>query len=264
VADAATGYIEAITGILDADQLPRVEPAMRAMVAPRFASLANKMDAGSQLLRQRLQRFLIVIAKDQSMRKPLAARAAKIIGLQGEADPSAAPASEYETILSVGVQDIGEPFFDLLLQRVVESDDPQFRNAAIGALARVEDPAVVKKLQNAVLAGTFKGTEALGVLFRQMVRKATTELTYAWLKENDRVIIAMIPETFRSNVVPTFGSAFCTNERADDWQAFIEAHADELPGYERDLAQTLESIHLCAALKKAGDTQLISAFEQVR
>jgi alanyl aminopeptidase len=260
VADAATGYFESITDIFEADELGPVQQAFRDIVGPRFARLTDASDAGSELLRQRLQRFLIVAAKDQTMREPLMRQAAARIGLEGEPDPSAADASELETILSVGVQDIGEAFFDLLLEQATASEDPAFRAAATRALARVEDPALVAKLQAAMLAGEFRGTEFRRILFRQIVRVATTELTYAWVKDNDTAVIESIPESFRSRIVPTLGSAFCTVKRADEWQSFIESHADKLAGYERTLAQTTESIRLCAALREARAADLITAF----
>ncbi len=259
VADAATGYLEQITKIIDVDRLAPVEKRFREIVRPRYAQLAGASDPGSQLLHQHLQRFLIVVAKDPDMLRPLARQAAAIVGLEGKANRSAAPAGEYQTILSVGVQDLGEKFFDLLLRQAVASEDPEFRASAIGALARAEDPAVVEKLEAAVLAGRFKGTEMLGVLARQMNRPATTEQTYAWLRRHDDAIIAMIPETFRPNFFPTLGGAFCSIERADEWQRFVMSHARELPGYERDLAQATESIRLCAALKTASAGNLLAA-----
>jgi alanyl aminopeptidase len=237
---------------------------LRSIAAPRFARLTDTAGAGEQLLRERLQRFLVVIANDRSMREPLAKRAAAVVGLDGKPDPAAAPPSEFETIFGVGVQDIGEPFFDLLLERAIASEDPAFRNSAIGALALAEDPVVVKKLQDAVLAGKFKGTEMLQVVSGQMKRGAARGQTYAWLQENDEAIIAMVPESFRSNVVPSLGGAFCSDERADEWQRFVTSHADELPGYERDLAQTIEGIRLCAALRQANAAELIAAFGNYR
>jgi alanyl aminopeptidase len=261
VADAATTYFERIIDILSSSELPRVEQALRKIVAQRYDLLADESGAGSDLLRQRLQRFLIVIAKDQTLREPMAERAAARIGLNGDPDPEAASPAELETIFSIGVQDLGEPFFDMLLQQAVASDDPAFRNSALGALARVEDPMLVSKLQEAVLSGQFKGTEMLRIVFRQMVRVATTELTYEWIRENDAAIIEMIPETFRSGIVPAFGSAFCANDRANEWQDFVVSHADKLPGYERTLAQTTESVRLCAALRQASAVDLIAAFE---
>jgi len=205
-------------------------------------------------------RFMIVMAKDEDMRAPLAEQAAARIGLDGEPDPDAAPASELETIFSVGVQDIGEPFFDLLLEQAIASEDPQFRQSATGALARVEDPVLVARLQEVVMAQSFKGTEALGIVFRQMARTATTELTYAWILDNQAEVIEMIPASFRARVVPGLGSSFCSLDRADEWEAFVNSHAETIPGYERTLAQSLESIRLCAGLKEAKAGELLAAF----
>jgi alanyl aminopeptidase len=261
VADAATGYLENIANIIDPAQQGSVEKAFREIAGPRFAGLTDSAGAGSELLRQRLQRFMIVAAKDQDMRAPLAVQAAARVGLNGEPDPQAAPESELETILTVGVQDIGAPFFDLLLEQSIASEDPGFRNSAVGALARVEDPDLVRKLQTALMEERFKGTEALGILFRQMVRPATTELTYTWLTENQDAIIEMIPASFRSGVVPALGGSFCSANRADEWEAFVLSHADKIAGYERSLAQATESIRLCAGLKEAKGDELLTAFE---
>jgi hypothetical protein len=261
VVNVAMVQLESLTNILEPTQLETVEKAFLEIVKPRFAQLTGSSDMGSELLQQRMQRFLIVMAKDKEMRKPMAIQAASRIGLNREAYPSAVPVNEMETVLSIGVQDLGEPFFDLLLEQAIASEDPTFRRAATGALARVEDPVLVAKLQNALMAEEFKGTEALGIIFRQMARNATTELTYAWIVKNDDAIINMIPETFRPGVMPIFGNAFCSNQRADEWQAFIVSHADKIPGYERSLAQTLESVHLCAALKQAKANELVAAFE---
>ena len=71
----------------------------------------------------------------------------------------------------------------------------------------------------------------------------------------------MIPEPFRPSTVPAFGGTFCSKQRADDWQEFILSHADKLPGYERSLAQSIESIQLCAAIKDAKAEELLAAFK---
>ena len=261
VADEVTDYFEFIADIIDPTQLQTVETAFREIVRPRFAALDGASDSGSKLLHRRLQRFLIVAAKDPDMRAPMARQAASIIGLDGDADPSAAPASQHETILSVGVQDLGEPFFDLLMDRAIASEDPQFRGAATGALARVEDPKLVKKLQRANLDGKFKGSEARRIVARQMVRPATTELTYAWLRDNTDDVIKMMGGVLTAGIIPSLGGSFCTVQRADDWHAFIIEHADQLPGYERDLAQATESVRLCAALRAESGADLVTAFQ---
>jgi len=264
VADSATGRLENIANIIDSAQLAPVEAAFRRIAKPRFAALGDAEDAATALLRQHLLRFLIVAAKDQEMRKPLARQAAARIGLDGDPDPDAAPASELGTILGVGVQDNGERFFDRLLEQATTSDDPAFRNAAFGALARVEKPSLVQKLQAAILAGRFKPTEAVRMLFRQMARPATTEQTFAWFIANETAIIGMIPESFRSTVLPSLGGSFCSVEKADQWQAMVLSHKDELPGYARSLAQAIEKVHLCAALRDAKAEELRQAFSAYR
>jgi len=94
-----------------------------------------------------------------------------------------------------------------------------------------------------------------------MARRATIDLTYAWLRENTDAIIEMMPEALTGGIVPTLGKSFCTANRADEWHAFITSHADKLPGYERDLAQSTESVRLCAALRAESGAELVAAFE---
>jgi alanyl aminopeptidase len=261
VAEMAMDNLEALTNILDSEGLEAVLPGLRRMVQPRYISLESASDDGSKLLHRRMQRFLIVVAKDPELRKALADRASARVGLDGEADPSAVAPDEMETVFSVGVQDLGEPFLDLLMEQGLASEDPAFRRAAFGALARVEDPALAAKLQAAILAGKFQGTEPMRIMFRQMAREATSELTFQWLKENDEAVFELIPDSYRGNVVPAFGSYFCSLEKADEWEAFIEARAEVLPGYERDLAQAVESVRLCAGLKGARGADLQVALE---
>jgi alanyl aminopeptidase len=98
-------------------------------------------------------------------------------------------------------------------------------------------------------------------MFRQMARETTAELTYDWMIENDEAIIDMIPEMFRSNIVPALGSYFCSADKAEEWEIFVNSHADRLPGYERDLAQATESIQLCAALKQAQSADLLAVLQ---
>ena len=260
VPSAVMSQLESIVDIIENDEMPVAEQALLKVTKPRFELLASASGPGNAMLRQRMQRFLIVIAKDQAMREPLAKKAALRLGLNGAADPSAAPVSELETLFSIGVQDIGKPFFELLLKEAINSDDSAFRRSAFGALARVEDPVLVEKLQAAALSGEFQGIETMRVVARQMVRAKTTELTYAWIRENADAVIDLLPEQFRSGMVPGFGSSFCSADRAEEWRDFILSYADRLPGYERSLEQTIESIQLCAALREESAEDLVDAF----
>ena len=97
-----------------------------------------------------------------------------------------------------------------------------------------------------------------------MVRPATTELTYAWLRENTDEVIEMMGGVLTAGIIPSLGGSFCTEQRADDWNAFIVEHADQLPGYERDLAQATESVRLCAASRAESGADLVTAFQNYK
>jgi len=59
--------------------------------------------------------------------------------------------------------------------------------------------------------------------------------------------------------VPSYASGFCSKNKRDEVEKFFESKAELIPGYERRLAQTLESIELCAALKSAKIDELAKA-----
>lgn len=260
VVAAALTQLEKLTRMVHPEQLETLEQAFRDMVQPRYARLSRKSDTGAELLREKMHGFLTITAKDQSMRAPLAVQASARIGLNGDPDPAAVAVNELETVLSIGVQDLGEPFFDLLLEQTIASEDPAFRDAATSALARVEDPALVAKLQAALLVGAFKGTEAADIVRWQMFRVATTEQTFAWIKMNSEAVIEMVPEMFRPKFIPALGGAFCSAARAGEWKTFVESHAGKLPGFERSLAQATERIQLCTAIKQAKAGELVTVF----
>jgi len=259
VADAVIDKLEAIQDIIPVGQRESVHQAFRNIVRPRFERVSEPDDAGSRILRQSLERFLVVIARDPGMRAPLAQMAVARIGLDGEPDPGAVPAEQLESVLTVGVQELGDDFFNALLEQAIDASDPSFRRAAISALAVTEDPALRAILHDTVLSDSLKGTESLGILFQLMASPGGSGQTFAWMREHSGIIIDTIPESFRSGIVPVLGSSFCSNEQADEWQAFILANAEKIPGYERRLAQTLESVSLCAALRDARAPALVNA-----
>jgi len=148
-----------------------------------------------------------------------------------------------------------------LLEQGLASEDPAFRRAAFGALARVEDPELVASLQSTILTGSLQGMEPLSIISRQMARNATSDLTFQWMKANAEALFDLMPAARRATMLPSLGQYFCSIEKAEEWESFIASRAEALPGYERDLAQATESIRLCAALKDARGAELLAALQ---
>ena len=258
VVEAGLDNLESILDIFEMEQLPAVEAALSALARPRFERLSSEEGEAADLLNSRIQRFLMVVARDQALRAPLAEVASRRVGLDGEPDPNAVPKSELETVLSIGVQDLGAPFFEKLLELVVASEDRAFRYDGLGALARTEDPALAARLQQVILSGQLQGYEPLIPISRQMARTATSDLTNAWLRENFEAISQLAPEEYRGMFMAGLGANFCSVARASEWSEFIESRAQDLPGYERSLAQAVESVSLCAALRGARASELFT------
>jgi hypothetical protein len=227
-------------------------------VGYRFEQSSNPETPGEKLLYEVLQRFMLIIAREPTLRAPLAEDAAAYVGLDNEPDSLRIAPGQLETVLSIGVQDLGEPFFDKLVELALNTENPAIRSNAIGSLARVEDPELVKKLQVLTLSGAFKGTEVASIIGRQMVRAATTQLTYEFLKENVIQIIELTPGTFRSTIVPGFGGSLCSATQIIEWRNILKSHEALIPGYERSMEQVIESNELCNGLKSRNASSLVA------
>jgi cytosol alanyl aminopeptidase len=163
----------------------------------------------------------------------------------------------------VGVQEFGEPFFEMLFAAAKTTSDAAFRQAALNALARTEDASLARRLREMVRDGDIRGEEALRMLRIQLARRATRSDAWEWVKANAETVISMTPETFRSRSIPSFGQSFCTLERRADLSRFVAANAEALPGHERSLAQIQEQIGLCASLRGALADELYAALNRV-
>jgi alanyl aminopeptidase len=263
--DVATATVQmsgTVLESLEGDDRKRAEAKLRAIYRPRYDALAGATDEPSVLLRVALTQFLALDAHDADLRAELGALADRMLGATGQLDSSAAPADLLEAVLTVGVQDRGAPFFDRLMDAAISSEDPYFRNAATEALGRVEDPALSGRLRSSLLEGRFQLIESTGMLIGQLAQDATRDATWDWVNANADAAIALVPEFFRSQLVPRFGLGFCSPERAAEVEAFVVSHASFLPGYERSLSQALEAISLCAALEREKGAELAAAFAE--
>jgi hypothetical protein len=66
---------------------------------------------------------------------------------------------------------------------------------------------------------------------------------------------------FRAQFLANLGSNFCNAERAAEWKSFIESKSDQITGFERSLAQAVESANLCATLREAKTAELLAALK---
>jgi alanyl aminopeptidase len=262
VAGVPTEILEHLTDdLLEGADLASAHVAMSTMFRPRYDALASVEGEQFVLLRTQLARFLAIVSLEPQIRAEMAEQAAIRIGFGGPADPTIISEDLLETVLSVGVQEHGEPFFLALLEQVKASRDQAFRLWSLRALARVENPALAGVLRAEFMARSFSMNESIGILFRQLARKATQDATWDWIRGNFEAVLGTMPGGLGGRrFVGNLGQYLCSAEKAQEYKELVEAYADNLPGYERGMAQALESISLCMTLKEAKGVELAAAF----
>ncbi|MCB2112920.1 MAG: ERAP1-like C-terminal domain-containing protein [Parvularculaceae bacterium] len=234
-----------------------VKAYARKLFRPLYDDLGEGTDSRTVLLRSAITRFMAIVALDPDVRADLLGDARRYIGLDAAPDKNALAPDFVETGLSVGVQEDGAPFFDRLLELVAASDDANFRANGIGALARTEDPELAARLLEALSDEAYSKNEFDSGFYRLLARKKTQDLAWAWTQRNFDRLTART-DGFAASYAGV-GASFCSAQKAGEYENFVRDHADALPGYERTLANTLESIGLCVALSEARGREFADA-----
>lgn len=251
-----------------ADMLQRVLPADQAYaLRGRLQRLYRDVDVCSQagdssdqqLLCRSMQQFRALTLKDSLLRAQLADRATRFIGLHAAPVPQALDADLYELALTVAMQDIGTRFFVALQSFAADFDDPRFAAAVPVALGAIGDPELLPAAQELLLRAPADETdqgfklgprERFDMIMSMFQNSALRAQHWSWYAQNLPRILQLIPEQWQRRT-PEAAAVFCSAQQAHALQQLFARHGDLTPGHERALAQTLESIQLCAALRKA-------------
>jgi alanyl aminopeptidase len=92
--------------------------------------------------------------------------------------------------------------------------------------------------------------EAFWLLFGASWEPRTRDVAFSFVKENYDALAARLPEERVAGLMYT-GSSYCDPVRRQEVAAFFAERARSAPGGERTLAQVLEGVDLCIALKSA-------------
>lgn len=237
-----------------------VSSLMRDLYRPRLAAFgsdpvraAPPASVDDALFRTNLIRFLALDGEDRELGRALADGAGRYLRV-GEAagglnDAAVEPALR-ETALRAGVQQLGMPFAETLVARMLASSDIQFRSQAALALGSTDDAAVGDRVRKLLLDPQLRAREPTTIAFALAARPSQRRATFDWFKANHEAFISRTSH-FGYRWLPRFGAGFCTVAERDEVRDFFTPLLDRLDGAERTLAETLEGIELCAALADA-------------
>ena len=230
---------------------------LKKLYGNKTQQLASSSDNENKLLYSQLLGFLALEAKDADTRKMLQEQALAFTGFGVERDPQALNSDLYGSALTVAVQDSGKDFVNHLIKARGEVDDPLFENASAEALGRVTDPSLLDTIHNLALSEDMGAREAFGLISNTLAEPALQAQNWDWLRGNFPAVVNKIPEQWRRST-PRFAASFCDREALKEVQMLFTSEKKLVPGYERAMAQTEESINLCIAQKEKG-TELINA-----
>ncbi len=259
LASAPLGALERYIHILEGKAgAGKLKAFGRGIYGPRLSALETPQSEDERLLKTDLEGFLALTAESPAIRKQLSERAARFIGFESEADSSALNSDQYGPAFTVAVQDLGAPFADKLMEARATLDDPLFDRSSAEALGHARDPELAARVRKYALSGTPGPREAYSIISAQMHQPETREAAWVWLRENFETVTRAIPAQWRRRL-PTLAGAFCDTGRIEDIRTFFERNAGLIPGFERQLAQTVERIELCVAFRAELANDLLGA-----
>ncbi len=247
---------------------PAARAAIRRFAAGLYAARAQDLGivmrpgepADRRLLRPAVIDFMADFVRDPALRRSLAEAGAAYVEA-GRPDPRRIDPGLIGLAVKVAVADKGTAFAEELLTKALASRDGFFRQVAFGALAGAPDPALARKMQSLILDDRLRDNEAIQIAYTLASTDAHREAMWQWIQNHLADFIKRIP-TWRQGAVVNIGAGFCDREHARALKTFFADKVAHLEGGPRELAQTVERIELCAALKQAKGGELARYFTE--
>jgi alanyl aminopeptidase len=262
--------------LLSDEQLPAYRALIGRLVKPRLEPLGLSPRAGrvsngeEKLLRSVLVRALAFEAKDPQLLRELAAYGRAQLGLASgargaarEQSLAALPPELIDVAYSAALREGDAQLLAQASERLFAESDGTARGRLLSAIATLDRPAATEQVLSLSLDPRLRTNERLAPLFGQAARRETRAAAYAWLKQHIDPLSAVLGEHQRGDVMSA-AAGFCSEDMARDVEAFFGERAPRLPGGPRELAMTLESIRLCAALAQAQGEKARAFFAEQR
>ena len=135
--------------------------------------------------------------------------------------------------------------------------DRRDRNQLLGAMGSFTDKKIVMENFQIALSEQFDPRESLTLVYGAASDPRTRQAAYEFVKEHNDTIVARMPRDFGVQLAGV-GGGFCDREHRADLEAFFKDRAARAPGGPRTLAQTLERMDLCIAMRAAHQSSVTS------
>ena len=227
-----------------------------AIYRPRLDRLGLSPKAGEPdddaLLRSSLVGFFSETLKDPAVRTAMNQRGRAVLGLGGDGQlhPDAVPQDLRATALAVAVQEGGKPAYDAAEKAFRASQDAVLRSQLLGAMGSTTDAALNERVRALVFEpDLLRRNEIFAAVGDQSGHEATRPALRDWVDAHFKELEARLAPAGAA-LVGLYADGMCSNPEADALQAKFTPRVADIEGGPRELQQTVEAIHLCAAQKE--------------
>ena len=244
-----------------ADETDKVK--LRKLAADLYRPILNKVGfidnteldkkdpIGTSKLRSSTINFMAFTAKDAQTRKKLTEMAIKYTGYQGDNKyhgDVVIPALR-STAMSVAVQELGQPFADMLLRRLKTATDGTERGRLISALIATEDEKLGEALINLSLTPDIRDNEKTQFLFGLINKKELDAIMWPWLTAHFDQLMADLPPNYQS-YSPYLFLGECKTVKAERLNSFLKPRLNKLVGADRNFVKAQDFLKQCLAQKR--------------
>jgi aminopeptidase 2 len=196
---------------------------------------------------QKLLRVSVLSALGTLGRDDWALAQAKRVTDAWLADPFQVDADLAKAALPVAAKQPSDALFDRMLTVMKSPRTPEVRVLALSGLAAFDEPKYVERVLDFMIDRTVKAQD-LQYIFRPLSsRRATRDMTYAWLEKHFEDVVKVIPRFVVGRLAHVTAS-MCDTGQVRAAEAFFVPRMAKIDGTEKGLRQSVEDGLRCAAL----------------
>ncbi|MEM8607328.1 MAG: M1 family metallopeptidase [Myxococcota bacterium] len=263
----ATAPMRPLRFMMDNAAPAELQPAVRSYAAnlyrKRYRALgwrAKKRDSSDdKLLREAVVTFMAMDVRDGATRSQAAALGRASVDYPGSTSTGSVEPQLATVALEVAVQESDSAFFDYLVELLADTQDATERNRILDALGHAEGSTLAARARELALDPSVRINEIRQLLRPQFQSPETRDEAWVWFKNNFDALAARFNER-QLGFAPWYMASFCSEGAAGEVEQFFAPRVASLAGGPRNLAGAVEAIQLCAALAKAQQPSVKSAF----
>jgi alanyl aminopeptidase len=250
---------------------PALDAWASRIYRPRLAALGYKhkpgeSDAASRM-RQRLASVLAFDVRDPVVRKELNAQGRIALGLDsnGKIDLTRIDPDLRGFALRVAVQDSGAPAFNAVLDALKANHETEQRYELISALGATRDAKLAGEVRDFGLTPNVAVGEMARLYYAQVAEPENREAFWTWFQGHFEALRTRFPDAQQRSLprLPAVGR--CAKNDSDQLQAWLAPRIKDVIGGNRALAQSLEGVTQCTALREhVGEKSLATWAEAQR